>query len=52
MNSDMLTWLLAAEIIILALVFVGFFYFMSGKGKTKEREAVSDRKSTRLNSSH
>ena len=41
MNSDMLTWLLAAEILILALVFVGFFYFMSEKGKTKEREAVS-----------
>jgi len=41
MKADMLTWLLVAEIFLLALVFVGVFYFMGGKGKTKEREAVS-----------
>jgi len=41
MSRDMLTWLLTAEILLLALVFIGFFYVMGGKGKTKEREAVT-----------
>lgn len=41
MSNELLTWLLTAEVLVLALVFIGIFYVRGGQSKDTEHKAVS-----------